>query len=241
MCNRVAREEQEVEEFSERHRLSGEDVARLLLPTWNAAPGTLQPVVVVDSAGYPRVRAMRWGLLSRRDDGGPTPSNARAETVGDRPRFRDLLPRRRCLVPATGWYEWRREHGCRQPYFLTTTDRRLIAFAGLFDAWVEGEEIVASYCVVTVPPAVSIAHVHHRMPVILHADDEATWLSPTVTEPRRLLPLLRPYLADRLAAYPVDFAVNNPRSDGPDLIRPVDGRAADADLPRQAALPFGAA
>lgn len=235
MCNRLTRDESEVDEFSERHRLTGDDIARLL-PTWNASPGTDQPVVAMDSAGRVRIIPMRWGLRSRSGDG-PVPTNARAETLAQRPMFRPLLARRRCVIPASGWYEWRREAVGRRPYFLTATDRSLVGFAGLYDAWRDEDGMLeATYCIITVPAAPAIADVHDRMPAILRAADETVWLDGRAADARRVLPLLRSYPDDLLMAHPVGPGVNDPRRDAPDLIRPVRQTEDDGEKPLQVAL-----
>ncbi len=241
MCGRLTREQGADMEFSERHRLSGADLDLLNLGlTWNAAPGQLLPIIVEDAQGRPHVRQMSWGLRARHGDG-PTPINARAETVLQRPMFRHLLPGRRCLVPATGWYEWRPEGGRRQPYYLSVTDQPLFTFAGLYDAWVgEDGAIVGSYCLITTTPAPSIAHVHDRMPVVLLPEDEARWLDRDRRDPREVLPLLAPYADDRLTSRRVGPGVNRAGNDGPDLIQPSGRRHPTGSLALQAALPLGA-
>lgn len=242
MCGRLTREQGADMEFSERHRLSGADLDLLNLGlTWNAAPGQLLPVIVEDARGRPHVRQMHWGLRARHGDG-PTPINARAETLLQRPMFRHLLPTRRCLVPATGWYEWRPEGGKRQPYYLSVTDHPLFTFAGIYDAWLEADgTIVGSYCIITTIPAPSIAHVHDRMPVVLAPEDEARWLDRDLRDPRVLLPLLRAYPDDRLTSHPVGAGVTRAGNDGPDLIQRRPGQASGSGVPTQAALPLGAA
>lgn len=239
MCGRLTREQGADMEFSERHRLSGADLDLLNLGlTWNAAPGQLLPVIVEDARGRPHVRQMAWGLRARHGDG-PTPINARAETLLQRQMFRHLLPTRRCLVPATGWYEWRPEGGRRQPFYLSVTDQPLFTFAGLYDAWIgEDGAIVGSYCIVTTTPAPSISHVHDRMPVVLAPEDEARWLDRRLRDPRAVLPLLCPYPDDRLTSRPVGTGVNRPGNDGPDLIRPAALRSAGIPLVTQVALPL---
>lgn len=238
MCGRLTREKTpDDDDFSERHRLSGRDLDQLKLGlTWNATPGMLLPVVVEGSSRQPHVRPMRWGLLQRNGDG-PNPINARAETLLQKPMFRMPFRRTRCLIPATGWYEWKTEGGRRRPWYLTTTDHALFTLAGLYDAWRDEDgEIVASYCIITTRPADTIAHVHDRMPVILRPEDEARWLDRSQRDPRTLLPLLRPYAPDRLTCHPVGPMVGNPANDGPELIAPIGEKEQVATGPTQLAL-----
>lgn len=242
MCGRLTREQGADMEFSERHRLSGADLDLLNLGlTWNAAPGQPLPVIVEDAQGRPHVRHMQWGLRARHGDG-PKPINARAETLLQRAMFRNLVPSRRCLVPATGWYEWRPEGGKRQPYYLSVTDHPLFTFAGLYDAWIDNDgAVVGSYCIITTTPAPSIAHVHDRMPVVLAPDDEARWLDRGLRDPRAVLPLLRAYPDDRLTSHRVGAGVNRTGNDGPDLIRFAGGRLAIEPAVTQVAMALGAA
>ena len=234
VCNRQVNCQPDPNEYSERYTPTAGDFKRLRLPdvdlpqSYNAAPGQLLPIVVEPE---PRARVLvlgHWGLLPgfRGADGRTvTPTNARAETLLDRPTFRGLVPRHRCLIPATGYYEWRREGHRRQPYLFTVTDQTIFSLAGL---WNEMElptgETLRSYVVVTTAPNAVAAEIHDRMPAILRPDDEAEWLDPEVIAARRVTRLLRPYPADLTEAYPVSSAVNDPRNDGPDLLAPARPR-----------------
>ena len=149
------------------------------------------------------------------------PIHARAETAAEKPMFRDLIRRRRCLVPASGFYQWRRRGRGKQPYFVAVKGRPLFAFAGLYDEAEPGDgPPVASFAVLTTAANALLAPIHDRMPVILHPEDEALWLSREITDPRELEPLLRPFPSEELVAYQVATVVNDARRDGPELIEP---------------------
>ncbi len=140
--------------------------------------------------------------------------------------YRGPLQSQRCLVPASGFYEWQRTVDGKVPHWIYLPDEPLFAFAGLWDSWTSpsGDE-VRSYTIVTCEANEFMAPIHNRMPVILTREAEEDWLGPDRVEPERLLPLLRPYPDDRMAAYPVSRAVNNPRNDSPDLLGPVGAGA----------------
>lgn len=189
-------------------------------PRYNVAPTQTLPVIVRQSPNH--IQMMRWGLIpSWAKDAtiGTRMINARAETVAEKPAFRTPLRSHRCLVPASGFYEWKREGTSKQPYFIHLKDEPLFAFAGLYDRWRDPQgQDVWSYTIITTAANAVTAPVHDRMPVILRREDEDEWLNADNTEPEHLLPLLRPYPADAMEAYPVSSAVNSPRNDAPDLV-----------------------
>jgi putative SOS response-associated peptidase YedK len=211
-------------EFSERFQLR--QIPFTLLPLFNAAPSQDLPVIVEDDGGERTVRLMRWGLLPRwrKPDQASSvaPINARAETLLEKPMFRPLVGRRRCLVPVSGFYEWSRTGGRKQPYYFHPRDGSLVGLAGLYD---ESPEGVSSFTIITTTPNELVAPLHDRMPAILRADDEADWLSRDLTDAHAAQSLLRPYPAEAMAADPVSPAVNNARNDGPELIERVEKMA----------------
>ncbi len=192
-------------------------------PRFNAAPTQVMPVVVRNSPN--RLRAMRWGLIpfwAKDPSIGNRMINARAETLAEKPAFRRPLKSQRCLVPANGFYEWRREGSRKQPYFARLRDGGLFGFAGLWDTWRDPNgELVYSYTIITTEANAVMAPIHDRMPAILLPDDEATWLDPTVEASELLLSLLRPYPAEQMLVYPVSTAVNRPTVDDPSLVEPL--------------------
>lgn len=192
-------------------------------PRFNVAPTQTLPVITRNSPN--RVEMMRWGLIpSWAKDAaiGSKMINARAETVAEKPAFRRPLRTQRCLVPATGFFEWKRGGDGTSPYFIYLPDEPLFAFAGLYDAWRDPDgQMVKTYTILTTEPNDLMASIHNRMPVILRREDENEWLDPDNTEPEHLLPLLRPYPSGEMAAYPVSRMVNNPRNDAPGVLERV--------------------
>ena len=206
-----------------------------LAPRYNLAPSQDAPVVGVNpkTPESRSLRLMRWGLVPyhARDAAKPI-INARAETLAQRPAFRGLLQRRRCLVLADGFYEWRREGRFRTPMRFTLKSGQPFAFAGLWDRWLQPDGApLHSFTIVTTSPNGLLEPVHNRMPVILLPEDEARWLDPTTTDPSALSPLLKPHPAELMDGYCVSRAVNSPVNDSPECIAPEE--APLALLPRQ--------
>jgi putative SOS response-associated peptidase YedK len=223
MCGRYVIEG--TTELSERFQLR--QIPADLFPEWttyNAAPTQLLPVIVEDEAGEREALPMQWGLVPRwrRDDRkGVAPINARAETLFEKPMFRNLTKARRCIVPASGFYEWQKRDGRKQPFYLTSDDGELWGFAGLYDLTHDEENDAAgSFTIITTGANALVAPLHERMPVILRREDEEEWVSHDVSDPDQIERLLRPYPADEMRLYPVSTAVNNTRHNGPELIAP---------------------
>lgn len=193
--------------------------------SYNAAPTQELPVVLIDEHGERVIRRLRWGLLPRwakpGEHKGPAPFNARAETMLEKPMFRNLVGTRRCLVPISGYYEWREEGGRKQPFFLTVPDEPIAALGGLWDELKDEENAdgdpAGSFTVVTTTPNDFAAAFHHRMPLVLPRADEDDWLDPTRTDPEAIMALARPF-AGGMAARPVSRAVNNVRANGRELL-----------------------
>jgi putative SOS response-associated peptidase YedK len=193
-----------------------------LAPRYNVAPSQSMPVVVRNSPN--RLMEMQWGLIpswSKEPRAQFSTINARAETITKSPVFRGPFKSRRCLVPASGFYEWQRTEQGKQPFCIRLKDAELFAFAGLYDVWhdADGNELY-SYTVITTVPNDLVASIHNRMPVILRQADEDAWLDKE-SEPARLLALLKAYPADQMEAYPVSRAVNNPANEGAELMQSV--------------------
>lgn len=209
-------------------------------PTFNAAPSQSLPVIIETEPEVWEAKLMHWGLVPRWKSSGkpmPPPINARSETLAEKAMFKKLLEMRRCLVPATGFYEWRAgaKGERKQPYFIHPTDQRLFAFAGLWDdTRPEGatDDIEGSFTIVTTAANSMMSQLHHRMPVILEPGDEPTWLSTDLHEPEAVTPLLDAYPGDAMEAFPVSLAVNNVRNNDPHLIE----REDQATEPIQGAL-----
>lgn len=189
---------------------------------YNIAP--TQPVGVVrgGSGGTRQWAAMRWGLVPSwaKDLAiGNRMINARAETVAEKPAFRSAFRRRRCLVVADGFYEWRRAGSKKLPYYIQLPDGEPFAFAGLWERWTGAGEPVESCTIITTSANETMAALHDRMPVILSASDYDVWLDSELTEPAPLRQLLLPF-ADELTLTPVSTWVNNPRHEGPECLAP---------------------
>lgn len=189
---------------------------------YNICPGLPDWVVKHPAASAPRFELLEWGLLpswAKNRNATRRPINARAETVAEKPMFRDLLRSRRCVVPADGYYEWRTTSSGKVPFWFHLKSEEPFFLAGLWDSWHEGRsDAVTSYILMTTEPNQVAAKVHDRMPVLLHARDVPRWLDATVTGPDEIVDLLRPYPAEEMEARPVSRRVSDPLSEGPQLI-----------------------
>ena len=196
-------------------------------PRFNVSPGE-DILVVARGANAPSVGWMRWGLVpwfARDAKAGPRSINARAETVASARAFREAFQRRRCLVVADGFYEWRQVGGEREPYFIRLKSRRPFAMAGLWERWTPvGKPPLLSCAIVTCAANEVVAPIHDRMPVIVCPEARGDWLE-SGTGPGELDAMLRPHPADVMEAYQVSRLVNATRNDGPECIRPVDTTA----------------
>lgn len=198
-----------------------------LRPNWNAAPTQTLPVVVEDEDEWV-VRGMHWGIIPKWTKPGQRPKvmpiNARSETAAEKPMFKSLIRYRRCLVPANGFYEWQRQGGKKQPYYVHPEGRDLMLFAGLWDEAPVGPdgEPVQSFAILTTDANTTMTAVHDRMPMILRDDDIADWLDRDETDAASLEPLLMPAEDGTIAIYPVSTAVNSTKNNEPELLDPID-------------------
>ena len=194
-----------------------------ILKGYNIAPG--QYIVIVRPEKGERVADMAfWGLIPgwvKDPNEFSKPINARAETLEQKPSFRTAFKRKRVIIPASGFYEWKTEGKTKQPFYIHPTDGDLFAFAGLMEDW-QGPngEVMVSACIITTGPNELMARIHNRMPVILPKEAWGLWLDPAA-QVREVQPLLVPYPAELMAAHPVSPDVGNVRNDGPELILPV--------------------
>ncbi len=189
-----------------------------LEPRLNVSPG--QDVLAVQAVRAGRAPAwLRWGLVPAwADPARPGPINARIETAGSRPMFREALRRRRCLVPADGFYEWRREGTRRLPVRFQLADGGLFALAGLWEERATPQGTLRTVCVLTTAPNGLVATVHDRMPVLLRPEFEVAWLTPGTPDPELLSRLAKPYPETAMAALPVDPALLRPPGPIPPLL-----------------------
>lgn len=195
-------------------------------PHYNVAP--TQPVAVVLSPEERKAAWMKWGLIPfwAKDPGIASKLiNARSETVAEKPAFKNAFLKRRCLILADGFYEWKRggaEKGRSQPFYFKLEDGKPFAFAGLWEFWrsTQGDE-VRTCTIITCEANLLVKTVHERMPVMLAGDSMWAWLSDA--SPADHLRLLKPFDPDQMAAYPVSLLVNRPDVDNPELIKPIAG------------------
>lgn len=189
-------------------------------PSYNIAPGTLQPVILGTREGAV-LRPLSWGLVpywSKDPKKGPRPINAQCETAAQKPMFRELVRRRRCLVPADWFYEWKATPSGKVPHVVRMASREPFLIAGLWDTWHYGrDDALATFTILTCAPNELTASLHERMPLIVAAEDAARWLDRDEAD---VADLLRPYPAEEMNAYPVGTRVNSADNDGPDLIEP---------------------
>jgi putative SOS response-associated peptidase YedK len=193
-------------------------------PRYNIAPA--QSVIVVGDDGKRFLKPMRWGMIpswAKDPSIGNRMINARAETLAEKPAFRAALKKRRCLIPADGFYEWQKLGQVKQPVRIVLKSREPFGFAGLWEQWMspDGEGIL-SCTIITTEANELLKPIHNRMPVILMQDVEAVWLDPKIQEPEKLLPLLRQHPSDELEFYPVSREVNSPAVDKPSNIEPIN-------------------
>lgn len=192
---------------------------------YNIAP--TQPVAVVRAGeGGRHLALLRWGLVpawSREPRGRALLINARADSLGTKPSFRDALARRRCLIPADGFYEWKAVAGIRrkEPHLIRMRDGGVFAFAGLWAPPHPGDAESRGTCaIVTTEPNAVLREIHDRMPAILPRAAWASWLDPALRDPSRVTPLLGPYPADEMTVIRVGPTVNSAANESPDCLRP---------------------
>jgi putative SOS response-associated peptidase YedK len=229
--------------FTQTH--SAEDIAATFglaeIPQWppryNVAPTQVVPTIsalrnpegTVATSGRDRqlkpdrqFKPLRWGLIpswAKDLSIGAKLINARAETLQEKPSFRDAFKRRRCLIVADGFYEWKKQAGKKQPFYFRLENGELFAFAGLWDRWHSSEGDVLETCTIITTHANELAApVHDRMPVILPPEHYDRWLDPNLQTTTDLQTLLRPYPTEAMSAYPVSAVVNSPTHDQPDCV-----------------------
>jgi putative SOS response-associated peptidase YedK len=206
-------------------------------PRYNVAPSQPVPVIRQDAREPARrLSKMRWGLVpswSTDPSIGYKTINARSETVATTPSFREPFKSQRCLIPADGFYEWKREGKTKQPYCFEVNGGELFAFAGLWDKWINLQgEVIESCTILTTTPNTLLADFHDRMPVILSPDNYDLWLGPAFRNTASVSEVLLPFDSAMMRCYPVSTRVNQVQNDDPDCAKPVDR----APSPAQSAL-----
>ena len=194
-----------------------------LHPRYNISP--TQQVLTITNQEARRVELMRWGLIPHWAKEASTKYsmiNAMAETASEKPAFRAAFRKRRCLVLADGFYEWRKVESGKVPMHIVLRSREPFAFAGLWEYWNSPSgETVGSCTIITTTPNSRMAEIHNRMPVILPEEAEALWLDSETEDPMVLKALLIPFPSESMEAYPVSTLVNSPKHDTPECVLPV--------------------
>ena len=203
--------------------------------SYNIAPGNT--VTAVIHAETNRLVSFKWGLVpawSKDPSMGTRLINARGETVGEKPSFRAAFKRRRCLIVATGFYEWRKDANGKIPFYIGLRTDAPFGFAGLYETWHSSEGNQLSTCtIITTEANELIKPIHHRMPVIIPHHEAACWLDPSLRDTTAVLPLLQPYPPEQMKAYRVSPLMNSPRNNSADCIKPVltdDNHGSSKDL-----------
>ncbi|HYO32519.1 MAG TPA: SOS response-associated peptidase [Nocardioidaceae bacterium] len=250
MCGRYA-SSRKPEDLVEEFEVDRVDVKETLQPDYNVAPTDTVyavldrvPRAIPDAPPERRLASVSWGLVPSwaKDRGiGSRLINARFETLAEKPAFRRAFAKRRCLLPADGYYEWYateqvgpRGKPVKQPFFITPADGAVLAMAGLYEIWrdpavSEDEEnaFVWTATVITTSAEDDLGHIHDRMPMLVERDQYGVWLDPTLTAPQDVREVLVPAAPGRLRAYPVSTAVNSVRNNGPELVQPLALEGAD--------------
>jgi putative SOS response-associated peptidase YedK len=224
VCGRIARERAldyqvfGVDEVSETR-------VPVLPVRWNIGPGQMDGFIRDTESGR-EVVPSHWGLVPRwakSPKDGSKMFNARSETVLERPAFRTLVAGHRCVIPASGFYEWHQQGKQKQPLYIHRADDQPLGLAGLWTTWTDPDtgEVLTSHTIMTCEPNDFMRQYHNRMPVILEGDALEEWLAADERTSADVVPLLQPCPDDLLTAYPVSTLVNNIRNDGPELIEPI--------------------
>jgi len=196
------------------------------LPRYNVAPMQIVPAIINDGSRN-RLGPLRWGLIpnwakDQRKAGGMI--NAKAETLLEKPSYRNLVYRKRCIIPADSFYEWKSVGSKKQPMRFMRRDEGIFSMAALYDSWVNPEdgEKISTFSIITTTPNSLVSDVHDRMPVILRKEDEDYWLDRHQSNPDKLLPLLKPYPESEMIRYAVSSTVGSVKNDGPECVAKVE-------------------
>lgn len=204
-----------------------------LTPRFNIAPGQKAPVIF-ETNGERHAKLMTWGLIpswSKDRKIGYRMINARAETIDEKPSFRNAFKSSRCIIPASGFYEWvstkskpdHHKRNLKQPFYIHPKDKNLLALAGLHESWTDPgtHDVLETYTILTTRASTKLKKIHDRMPVILEPDEEESWLSNS-TDTRSLRKLFDPFPDQSLQTKKVSTDVNNPKNDDEKLIQQIE-------------------
>jgi putative SOS response-associated peptidase YedK len=198
---------------------------------YNRCPTQIGLVLSVHEKSL-QFRTMRWGLVpawakSVKDADKYSMINAKAEEIHEKRSYKAAYQKRRCIVPASGFFEWKRGPKTKQPFAIHLKDSAIMSLAGIWESWTDKENnlVVESYCLLTTSANTAMAAIHHRMPVILSAEDEQRWLDPLITEHKTLSPLLKPCPSEWIQMYEISTLVNSPKNNLPQVLVPDNKQA----------------
>ena len=197
-------------------------------PNYNMCP-TQHGMVLGVFDGKLEFRLMRWGLVpawAKSIEAAERYSmiNAKSEEIAEKPSYTLAFRRRRCIVPVSGFYEWKRSGRTKRPYAIVRADQSIMSLAGIWESWSGGEtkEVVLSYAIITTAANAYMSEIHTRMPLILNEESERTWLDPGLTDPAQIRPLMQTSAGDALTCYEVSPLVNSPKNNSPEVLQRVE-------------------
>ena len=221
MCGRYTLH-QKTEDLAKRYNLA--TIPDSISKNFNVAPGQVMPVITESESGKPTIELMKWGLIpvwAKDPRIGYKMINARSETIFEKPAWRSVIKKKRCLIPADGFYEWKKQADSKvkQPFYIHPKQFELFSFAGVWESWKdENNNEIRTYSIITTEPNKEMSSIHDRMPVILHPEDEASWLEPSKVTRDDIEPLLRPFEDNGLEIYEVSKDVNTVKNNDEHLI-----------------------
>jgi len=215
---------QKAEALAKRYNLAS--VPNGLRENFNVAPGQIMPIITEVEDGKWKLELMKWGLVpfwAKDPKIGYKLINARDDTIFTKPTWRNVILKKRALIPADGFYEWKKPSNAKerkQPFYIHPKHMDLFSFAGVWDSWkdVEGKEF-KTYSIITTEPNKEMSSIHNRMPVILDPEDEASWLEPSKVKREEIEPFIHPFEDRGLDVYKVSDDVNSPRNNNQQLIK----------------------
>jgi putative SOS response-associated peptidase YedK len=220
MCGRYTLHTRDRIELKWRAYELGRESTLNLNPRYNIAPSQ-DVVVIADFGNGFEVRLISWGLIPSWSTDGKPFINARAETLEERPSFNESFRLRRCLIPADGFYEWKRSGREKRPFYFQSSDETSFAFAGIWDSWNHRGKTITSCAIITTPANELVGELHDRMPAILPRVVQKAWLDRR-TSRVALLEMLKPFESTLMKMHPVGSCVNSTDNDSPDLLLPID-------------------
>jgi putative SOS response-associated peptidase YedK len=233
MCGRYVLKRKDLEDLMKQ---LGVTDPREFVSRYNIAPSTVVPAIRTKPDGTREAAALQWGLVpfwSKDAAGGARLANARAEGIAGKPAFREPFRKRRCVVPASGFYEWQTIGKLKQPWFFQMRDESPFLLAGLWEHWRSADGIELETCsLITTTPNDLVRTLHDRMPVILRGENVDTWLDRSVSETAKLEPLLTPVPAEAMKGTPVSPRVNSVKNEGPECVEAATPIAAAPESPQ---------